>query len=106
MSRGAHERHHGTCGIDGTDDGERQVLHAEIAEQPTGEHEATLCQDIAVQLPSATGHMEQRAVERRRVAGKEDERQEKQRTEESVEKEDRDNRIVPQRNLLKSIITS
>ena len=61
--KGAHKHHHGSGGIDGTDDGQGQVLHAEIAEHPTAEHDERLEKNVLVNIPSSFGHMKDRAIE-------------------------------------------
>ena len=57
------EHHHGTSGIDGTYEGEGQMLDAAIAESPTGEYDATLQYDKLLNLPSAKGCMESHGQE-------------------------------------------
>ena len=69
----------------------RQLLHADVAEQPAAQDDASLEQDIALHLPSAEG-------------GAESQRQEDEGAEERVEKQHGHDGIVAKGMLLRNVI--
>ena len=74
--QGTHECHYRTGGIDRPHDGEWQMLHAEITEDPTAQYDETLEHDILVNFPSAFGYMEHGSIQRISCIAQDDERQE------------------------------
>ena len=105
--QGANKHHDGTRGIDGANDGERQVLHAEVAEYPRRKNDERLQQDVLVRLPARYGHVEHRPTEHvGRPKGQQDERKEHQTGENGIQKQNRQHGIVAQRLFLESIIKS
>ena len=89
--QGSYQNHDRPSRIDWADNRDGQVFDADVAEQPTAQHNAGFQQDEALHLPSS---------ERR----PESERQEDERAEKRVEEENGDDRILPQRVLLRDII--
>ena len=75
----AYEYHHRTRGIDGTNDGQRQVFHAKIAQHPTREHDKCLEQHVLMFVPSARSDEENGIVERLSGSTQDDKRQEDKR---------------------------
>ena len=74
--QGTHECHYRTGGIDRPHDGEWQMLHAEITEDPTAQYDETLEHDLLVNFPSAFGYMEHGSIQRISCIAQDDERQE------------------------------
>ena len=100
------EYHHGTGGVDGANDCQRQMLHAEIAEEPATEHDARLQHNVAVHLPPSRCHMEETTVEPSGVVGHNDERQKDKRREHRVEKQHRNHGIATQCLFLERVIAT
>ena len=76
---GADEHHHGTGGVDRTDDGDGQVLQSEVGEEPRGEHDAGLQQDVLMFCPAVLMGVEEAvfadvSFSRQDDEGQEDER--------------------------------
>ena len=60
--KGTHQHHHGARGVDRSNDCERQMFHAEIAQNPARQNDERLEQDILVHIPAARRHMEYTAI--------------------------------------------
>ena len=56
---GAQQHHDGACGVDGTHQCERKMLHAEIAAEPTAQYDATFQHDELLYVPPSEIGMEQ-----------------------------------------------
>ena len=104
--QGTHKHHYGASGIDRADDGQRQMLHAEVAQHPAGQHDERLQHDISVYLPATRGHMEDRAVEHVSACAQHDKGQEDERREECVQKQHGYDGVLFQCLLLKRIVAA
>jgi len=91
-----YQHHHGPRGVDRPNDGQRQVFHAEIAKHPGREHDQGFQYDVLMHFPATAAHMEDAAVEHVSSAAHDDERQEDERREQRVEKQDGNHGIVLQ----------
>ena len=97
---------HGTCGIYRPIDSQRHTFHSEIAAYPRREDDDTLEDYPFMNLPTATGHMEDTSVEHGGGIRQYYQRYEDERAEESVEKEHRGHGVVLKCLFLKGIIKS
>ena len=77
--QGTHECHYRSGGVDRSNDGERQVFHAEITEDPAAQYDETLEHDVLVNFPSAFCYMKHRSIQRISCIAHHDERQEDER---------------------------
>ena len=102
---GADKHHDGARGIDRTDDGNRQVFHGEIAENPRSEDDDRFKQHQSVRPERARRGGQYRAVEPPEAAlGRDDHRQQEKRREEGVEQQHRKHRIPREGLLLGRIV--
>ena len=85
------EHHDGPSGIDGADNRDGQMLHADVAKQPAAQHDAGFQHDVTLHVPPSEGRLEGHW-------------QEDDGTEQRVEEQDWNNRIAPQRVLLADVI--
>ena len=82
------EHHNGARGVDRPDDGDREVLHAEVTENPRSEHDGRFQNDQGVGLPCAGSRRQQGMVEPSEAElRREDRGQEEQRRKERVEQQ-------------------
>ena len=87
-------------------DGQWQMFHAEIAENPAAQHDKRLQHDVLMHLPATTRREEYRVVEHRRRITQNDARQENQTREKGVQEQHGNNRIPLQRLFLQRIIAA
>ena len=77
--QGSYECHYRTGGVDRTHDGEWQMLHAEITEDPAAQNDETLEHDVLVNIPSSLSYMKHRSIQRVACIAYDDKRQEDKR---------------------------
>ena len=104
--QGSDEHHYRARGIDRTNDGQGQMLHAEIAQDPAGQHDKRLEYNILMYLPATGSHMEYAAVQRIRRCTQNNEREEYQRREQGIQEQDGNYGVLLQSLLLKRIVAA
>ena len=102
----AQKHHYGPCGIDWSYDGERQMLHSEVSEEPGRQHDQAFRHDVFVCFPSSHGDMKLRAIKQWGETAQQDERQENERAEKGVEEEHGNDSIGIECLLLERVVAS
>ncbi len=104
---GAHQHHHGACGVDGSDNRYGQVFDAEVAENPRGQHDRRLEHHQPVRMRRTGRRSEHRAVEPAPAAlGRENGGQKDQRREKRIEQQHRQHGIVGESRLFGRVVES
>ena len=103
-SQSADEHHDGTRGVDGTDNGDGQVLQSEVSEEPAGKHDARLEQDVLVFSPSVGVGEEEAVLCYHPLTRQNDEGQKYQRRKQRVEQQHRNDGVAPERFLLEDVV--
>ena len=91
LLKGSQKHHDGTCGVDRPNQGDGQMLHAEIAQKPAAEHNAGLEENIALDFPPSKWNLRYK-------------RQEDNGAEERIQEQYRDDGIASKRMLLEYVI--
>ena len=104
--QGTHQHHHRPGGIDGADNGQRQVLHAKVSENPRRQYDDRLQNHIFMHLPAARCHMQDTVVEHAARAAQDDKRQEDERREQRIEKQHGNDSVILQCLFLERVVTT